>query len=142
MLKNIPKIVSPELLKVLCEMGHGDEIVIADGNFPSETYGKRVIRADGLGGKELLDAVLTLIPLDTNVASNYMLMSTSEGEPTPPIWEEYEKIARMHDDNVRIEELERYDFYDRAKKAYAVIATGESAIYANIILKKGVIVSK
>ena len=139
MLKNIPKIVSPQLLKVLCEMGHGDEIVIADGNFPAETYGQRVIRADGLGGEEMLDAVLSLIPLDTYATENFMLMETVAGDPTPTIWEKYYAIAQKHDDNMRARNIERFAFYERAKKAYAVIATSEGAIYANIILKKGVI---
>ena len=139
MLKNIPKIVSPQLLKVLCEMGHGDEIVIADGNFPAETFGQRVIRADGLGGEEMLDAVLSLIPLDTYATENFMLMETVAGDPTPTIWEKYYEIAKKHDDNMRADNIERFDFYERAKKAYAVIATGEGAVYANIILKKGVI---
>lgn len=139
MLKNIPKIVSPQLLKVLCEMGHGDEIVIADGNFPAEAYGQRVIRADGLGGEEMLDAVLSLIPLDTYATENFMLMETVAGDPTPTIWEKYYAIAQKHDDNMRASNIERFAFYERAKKAYAVIATSEGAIYANIILKKGVI---
>ena len=139
MLKNIPKIVSPQLLKVLCELGHGDEIVIADGNFPAETFGQRVIRADGLGGEEMLDAVLSLIPLDTYATENFMLMETVAGDPTPTIWEKYYAIAKKHDDNMRATNIERFDFYERAKKAYAVIATGEGAVYANIILKKGVI---
>lgn len=139
MLKGVPKIVSPTLLKVLCEMGHGDEIVIADANFPSETNGKRVVRADGLGGKEILDAVLSLIPLDTYAEENFMLMATVQGDPTPEIWADYYEIADKHDDNRRTKQLERFEFYDRAKNAYAVIATGEEAIYANIILKKGVI---
>ena len=139
MLKNIPKIVSPQLLKVLCEMGHGDEIVIADGNFPSETNGQRVVRADGIGGEEMLDAVLSLIPLDTYADENLLLMQTTNGDPVPPIWDKYFEIANKHDDNLRAGNLERYAFYDRAKKAYAVIATGEGAIYANVIVKKGVI---
>ena len=138
MLKGIPKLVSPELLKVLCEMGHGDEIVIADANFPSETYGKRVVRADGLGGVEILKAILALIPLDSYAKENFMLMETSQGDPTPTIWEEYFTIGKT-DENLRVAKLERYDFYNRAKQAYAVIATGEEAIYANIIIKKGVI---
>ena len=140
MLKNIPKIVSPELLKILCEMGHGDEIVIADGNFPAEAYGQRVIRADGLGGEEMLDAVLSLIPLDTYATENFMLMETVAGDPTPTIWEKYYAIAQKHDDNMRASNIERFAFYERAKKAYAVIATGEGAVYANIILKKGVVI--
>lgn len=142
MLKNIPKIISPELLKTLCETGHGDEIVIADGNFPAETYGKRVIRADGISGTAMLDAVLSLVPLDTYSDPNFILMELTEsdkGKINPTIWGAYEKIANKHDKNVKIGQLERYAFYERAKNAYAVIATGEEAVYANIIIKKGVI---
>ena len=138
MLKGIPKIVSPQLLKILSEMGHGDEIVIADGNFPSETYGKRVVRADGIGGAEMLKAVLDLLPLDSYAPQNLLLMQTVEGDPTPSIWDEYFTIAK-NDENLREGFLERFAFYERAKQAYAVIATGEEAIYANIIIKKGVI---
>ena len=139
MLKGISKIVSPELLKVLCEMGHGDEIVIADGNFPSENYGKRVIRADGIGGEDMLKAVLSLIPLDTYAEKNFLLMETTQGDPTPTIWAEYFSVAKANDDTLREGMVERFAFYERAKTAYAVIASGEEAIYANIILKKGVI---
>ena len=139
MLKNIPKIVSPQLLKILCEMGHGDEIVIADGNFPAETCGQRVVRADGISGEEMLDAVLSLIPLDTYAQENLLLMQTTNGDPIPTIWDKYFTIAKKHDDNLRAGNLERFEFYERAKKAYAVIATGEGAIYANVIIKKGVI---
>lgn len=142
MLKNIPKIVSPELLKTLCEMGHGDEIVIADGNFPAEKFGKRVIRADGIGGTAMLDAVLSLIPLDTYSNPNFILMrlmECDEGKIDPVIWEEYKEIAEKHDKNVKIGNIDRFAFYERAKTAFSVIATGEEAVYANIILKKGVI---
>ncbi len=142
MLKGIPKIVSPELLKILCEMGHGDEIVIADANFPSETFGKRVIRAEGISGTEMLDAVLKLMPLDAYSDPNMILMQLmqcDEGKINPVIWKEYEKIAHENDINVRVNNIDRFEFYERAKSAYAVIATGESAVYANIILKKGVI---
>lgn len=139
MLKGISKIVSPDLLKILCEMGHGDEIVIADGNFPSENYGKRVVRADGIGGIEMLEAVLSLIPLDTYAPENFMLMQTVKGDPKPEIWGDYFDIATKADDNLREGYLERFAFYERAKQAYAVIATGEEAVYANIIIKKGVI---
>jgi L-fucose mutarotase len=139
MLKGISKIISPELLKLLCEMGHGDEIVIADGNFPAATNAKRLVRADGIGGVEMLDAVLSLIPLDTYAEENFLLMQTTQGDPTPTIWEEYFQVANAKDDNVRVGNLERFAFYERAKNAFAVIATGEGAVYANIILKKGVI---
>lgn len=142
MLKGIPKIISPELIRILCEMGHGDEIVIADGNFPSENFGQRVIRADGIKGTEMLDAVLSLIPLDTYSDPNMILMQLmqcDEGKIDPSIWKEYAAIAEKHDKNVRIGNIDRFAFYERAKTAYAVIATGEEAVYANIILKKGVI---
>ena len=139
MLKGIPKIISPEFLKILSEMGHGDELVIADGNFPAENYGKRVVRADGLGGVEMLKAVLSLIPLDTYADENFLLMQTVEDDPTPTIWEKYFSVANEKDDNLRAGKLERFAFYERAKQAYAVIATGEEAVYANIIIKKGVI---
>ena len=140
MLKNIPKILSPSLLKVLCEMGHGDEIVIADANFPAERCGQRVIRADGHGGTEMLDAILSVIPLDTYAQENMMLMQVVPGDDVrPAIWEEYRKTAAAHDPNVREGQIERFAIYERAKNAYAIVATGEGAISANIILKKGVI---
>ena len=140
MLKGVPKILSPELLMVLSQMGHGDEIVIADGNFPAENYGKRVIRADGHGGVEMLDAILTMIPLDTYAEENFMLMQVVPGDNVKPIiWDEYAKVAKAKDPNVKPGSLERFAFYERAKQAYAVVATGEAATYANIIIKKGVI---
>ena len=134
--------MSPDLIKTLCEMGHGDEIVIADGNFPSANLGKRIIRADGISGTKILDAVMSLIPLDTYSEFNMILMKltpSDEGKINPTIWAEYEKIANEHDKNVKIGSIDRFEFYERAKNAYAVIATGEEAVYANIILKKGVI---
>ena len=142
MLKGISKIVSPELIKVLCEMGHGDEIVIADGNFPADTLGKKVIRADGISGTAMLDAVLSLIPLDTYSDPNFVLMrltKSDEGKINPVIWDEYRRIAEKNDKNVNIGFIDRFAFYERAKNAHAVIATGEEAVYANIIVKKGVI---
>ena len=145
MLKNIPKILSPELLKVLCEMGHSDRIVIADGNFPSESMGKNaiVIRADGHGVPELLDAILQVIPLDTYVDTPAMIMDTAacDKDLEIPIWDEYKKIVAKHDERGEkaFGEIERFAFYEEAKKCYAIIATGESALYANLILQKGVI---
>ncbi len=141
MLKNIPKILSPEMVKTLMEMGHGDEIVIADGNFPAETYGKRVVRCDGHGVPELLDAIMQLFPLDTYTDKPVMLMEVVPGDPVvPTIWDEYKDIINKYEpENCKIEMIERFAFYERAKMAYAVVATGEEAIYANIILKKGVV---
>ena len=142
MLKGIPKILSPELLKVLCEMGHSDRLVIADGNFPAESMGKDaiVIRMDGHGTSEILEAVLQLFPLDTYVDAPVTLMQVVPGDNVDPvIWKDYEKVIRKHESDKKIENIGRFEFYDRAKKCYAVVATGESALYANIILKKGVV---
>ena len=144
MLKGIHGILSPELLKVLCEMGHSDRLVIADGNFPSETMGRnaKVIRCDGHGVSELLDAVLQVFPLDTYVDQPVNLMQVMEGDDVEtPIWDEYESIVAKYDDRGRgaIGQIERFAFYDEARKCYAVIATGETALYANIMLQKGVV---
>lgn len=143
MLKGISPLLSPELLKVLCEMGHGDELVIADGNFPAESIGKNavVIRADGHGVPEMLDAILQLIPLDQYVDQPAALMKVVPGDPVVPvIWDEYRALLKKHGENPdKVEMMERFAFYDRAKNAYAVIATGETAIYANVLLKKGVV---
>ena len=144
MLKGIPKIISPELLKVLCEMGHSDTVVIADGNFPAESMGRnaKVIRCDGHGGVELLDAILQLFPLDIYVEKPVSLMAVVPGDKVEtPIWDEYKSIIAKYD--IRgadtVANIERFAFYEEAKKAYAIIATGESALYANVILQKGVI---
>ena len=143
MLKGISPLLSPELLKVLCEMGHGDELVIADGNFPAESIGKNavVIRADGHGVPEMLDAILQIIPLDQYVDQPAALMKVVPGDPVVPvIWDEYRALLKKHgEDPDKVEMMERFAFYDRAKNAYAVIATGETAIYANVLLKKGVV---
>lgn len=144
MLKGIPKILSPELLKVLCEMGHSDRLVIADGNFPSESMGKnaKVIRCDGHGVPELLEAILTVFPLDTYVETPVSLMQVMPGDNVEtPIWDEYKEIISKNDERGEkaIGQTERFAFYDEAKTAYAIIATGESALYANIMLQKGVV---
>ena len=139
MLNKIPKILSPELVKILMEMGHGDEIVIGDGNFPAASIAQRLIRLDGHCVPEILDAILQLMPLDTYVDAPVALMNIGEGEEIPPIWDTYQKIVQEKEGDKSIEKIERFAFYDRAKKAYAVIATGETAIYANVILKKGVV---
>lgn len=142
MLKNIPNIISPELLKILMEMGHGDELVIADGNFPSASIAKRLVRFDGNGIPEILDAILKFFPLDTYVELPVGLMAVTPGDNIKPvIWEEYRKVILKSKEPLSdFEFIERFAFYERAKKAFAVIATGESALYANIILKKGVVV--
>lgn len=143
MLKGINPIISPELLKVLCEMGHGDYLVIADGNFPAASNAKRLIRMDGHGVPEVLDAILSLFPLDQYVDKQVSLMEVCEGDTVvPTIWEEYKKIIAKYEPDAQIEFLERFDYYDEAKNAYAIIATSESAQYANVILKKGCIIKK
>lgn len=143
MLKNIPAILSPALLKVLDEMGHGDEIVIGDGNFPAESMGKNalVVRADGHGVAEILDAILQLFPLDQYSKKPVALMAVVAGDPCKPtIWDTYKGLLAKHDpENSAIEMMDRFSFYDRAQKAYAIVATGETEIYANILLKKGVV---
>lgn len=141
MLKNIPNILSPELLKVLMEMGHGNEIVIADGNFPAASIAQRLIRLDDHKVPEILEAILNFFPLDTYVESPIGLMAVTPGDNYKPvIWDEYRKIILNSKEPFKeFEYIERFAFYERAKKAYAVIATSESALYANIILKKGVV---
>ena len=139
MLKGIPSIISLELLKVLMEMGHGDELVIGDGNFPGASVNERCIRCDGHGVPELLEAILKLFPLDTYQKPAYIMAKTPGDTVETPIWDEYAKIIKPYT-NEDMEQIERFAFYDRAKKAYAVVMTGESALYANIILKKGVVV--
>jgi L-fucose mutarotase len=140
MLKGIPSILSPELLKVLMEMGHGDEIVIADGNFPAASIAQRLLRADGHPVPELLDAILKFFPLDTFVERPVALMQVVPGDDyQPTIWEKYRQIIEQHEGSVDFDMVERFAFYERARQAYAVIATGETALYANIILKKGVV---
>jgi len=141
MLKNIPSIISPELLKILMEMGHGDELVISDGNFPAAAMAQRLVRLDGHGVPAVLEAILSLMPLDIYVEAPVALMEVVKGDSyVPTIWDTYKKIIVEKEGDKKIEHVERFAFYDRAKEAYAVVATGESSLYANIILKKGVVV--
>lgn len=143
MLKGIPKILSPELLKILCEMGHGDEITIGDGNFPGHTNAKVEIRMDGHGVPEILEAILKVMPLDTYVDHPVMLMEKVPGDSVEtPIWDRYKEIVAKYDERGEkcFTGIERGAFYDRARESSsAIIMSGESALYANIILKKGVV---
>lgn len=141
MLKGIASVLSPELLKILMEMGHGDEIVIADGNFPAANMAQRLVRSDGNGVPELLEAILQLFPLDQYVDRPIGLMAVVTGDAYQPvIWDEYREIIRKHEPQFSdFEYVERFAFYERARKAYAVLASSEKALYANIILKKGVV---
>jgi L-fucose mutarotase len=145
MLKGIPQILSPELLKVLCEMGHSDRLVISDGNFPAESMGKNaiVIRCDGHGVPELLDAILQVFPLDSYVENPVNLMEVMPGDDVEtPIWDTYKDIIKKYDSrgDAAVGHIERFQFYEEAKTAYAIIATGEQALYANVMLQKGVVV--
>jgi L-fucose mutarotase len=147
MLKNVPAIISPDLLKVLNEMGHGDRICIGDGNFPGASMAKPndcvYLRADGHGVNELLDAILQLIPLDPYVKTPVMIMQKMpcDANIEIPVWKEYEKTVAKYDERgaSAIGSYERFEFYEQAKKCYCILMSGETAIYANVILQKGVV---
>ncbi len=140
MLKGISPLLSPELLATLCRMGHGEEIVLADAHFPGHEFHDHVIRADGLAIPDLLDAILPLFELDEYSDEPVLTMSAVEGDTLDPKVEgAYAKaIARHSELNPKIARLDRYAYYDRVRKAHAVVATGDVNKYANIILKKGV----
>lgn len=140
MLKGISPLISPELLKILSEMGHGDEIVLADAHFPAMSMGVPVVRADGLGTEELLKAILQLIPLDQYDSQHFILMEVTPGDTVKPVIQDaYRDILKTAEPATVPAYLERFAYYERAKKAYCIVATGECAQYANIILKKGVV---
>jgi L-fucose mutarotase len=141
MLNGIPKILSPDLLKIIMEMGHGDELVIADGNFPAASLAQRLVRLDGHPVPGVLDAILQFFPLDTFEESPVVFMAVASGDSyTPKIWGKYRKIIEHRSGHVKIETIERYAFYSRTRQAYAVVATSETARYANVILKKGLVI--
>ncbi len=138
MLKGISPVISPELLKVLAEMGHGDEIILADAHFPGHTFNSRVIRADGLKVDQLLSAIIPLFELDS-YAPPLVMMSAVEGDELDPLVEQRYQLAMFGEQSPQdIVRIDRFDFYDRARDAYAVVMTGETAKYGNILLKKGV----
>lgn len=142
MLKGIPDIISPELLKILDEMGHGDDLVIGDSNFPAASNAKRLVRADGHGVPELLDAILSLFPLDTFVEKPVSLMQVVKGgSAVPEIQERIRGVVRKHDPrgDLAVTSIERFEFYERARQAYAIVATTEPGAYGCMIIKKGVI---
>lgn len=141
MLKGISPLLSPDLLKVIAEMGHGDDLVIGDGNFPAASMNARSIRCDGHPVPALLDAILQLFPLDTFVEAPVTLMAVVPGSlpGDPPIWADFREIIARHEPQAQIQFVDRFAFYDLSRKAYATIQTGEGALYANLILKKGVI---
>jgi L-fucose mutarotase len=139
MLKGINPLISPELLKILSEMGHGDEIVFGDSNFPAASHAQRLLRADGHTITALLEAILPLFPLDYAVDNSAVLM-VYRGETEPNVCSRYREILGAHPDgNKAFLMLQKPDFYERAKKAYCIVATSESESFANIIIKKGVV---
>ncbi|XP_064172729.1 fucose mutarotase [Anguilla rostrata] len=145
-LKGIPSILSPDLLYTLAKMGHGDELVLADANFPASSTcrcGPSEIRADGLRIPELLEAILKLFPLDTYVDRPAAVMdlvpSDRQSGLAVPVWETYSGLLKEAGSDKPLEKVERFAFYERAKKSFAVVATGETSLYGNLIIKKGVI---
>ena len=141
MLKGLNPLLSPELLATLRAMGHGDEIVIVDANFPAASMARRLIRLDGLSATAVLDALLSVMPLDDFVPEAAWRMEVV-GDPTAeqPIYGEFREIIARHESpGMRLAGLERFAFYERARAAYAIVATGEVRLYGNIILKKGVV---
>ena len=141
MLKGIPPLISPELMNVMMKMGHGDALVLGDGNFPADSNAQRIVRADGLTVPAVLEAVLKVFPLDTFVEHPAGVMQPADKTaPEPTIWKDYRRIIEMSEGRrVELERIERFEFYKRAQQAYAIVATSETALYANIILKKGVV---
>jgi L-fucose mutarotase len=139
-LKNIPSILSPDLLYVLQAMGHGDQIAIVDGNYPGASAGPRLVRLDGHSATDVLDAVLTLMPLDDFVDDPAICMQVvGDAGRREPIMEEFETIVKAHEPKMALTSLERFAFYARANAGYAIVQTGERRLYGNIILKKGVV---
>ena len=140
MLKGISSLVSPELLSVLARMGHGDEIILADAHFPGESFNDRILRADGLRIPELLAAILPLFELDAYVPHPLVMMAAVKGDELDPKVEELylKSIHVSNPDAPAIERIDRFAFYERTKSVFAVVMTGETAKYGNILLKKGV----
>lgn len=140
MLKGIDKLLTGDLLKALCDMGHGDELIIADANFPAETIAKRLIRVPGIDGVRVAEAIMNVFPLDTYVEEPACVMDLTDGDkakgmPEPVIWSEYMRVTGVE----KLGLIERFAFYERTKKAYLVIQTGEERQYGNLLLTKGVV---
>lgn len=142
MLRGISPAVSPDLIHTLMSMGHGDEIVLADGNFPADSVAQRIVRADGLSVPQVLEAILPFFPLDQYAEASAFVMQPVPGDdPSPAIWKEFSRLVDASEEKpTELRQVERFAFYEQAKQAYAVVATSETAIYANLILKKGVVI--
>jgi L-fucose mutarotase len=141
LLKGIPRVIPPKLMKILMEMGHGDELLICDGNYPKFGCPDRCVRLDGHGIPEIMDAILRFMPLDSYAEHPVTFMAVLPDDPyVPEIWRLYRDIGRKYEkDGLREIEIPKADFYAQGKKCYACVATGEAALYANIILRKGVV---
>jgi L-fucose mutarotase len=140
MLKLIPPILGPDLLGILRAMGHGDEIAIVDANYPADAAGPALVRLDGISATDVLDAVLTLLPLDDFVDNAVFVMQTvGDASKREPVVEAFDTIVRQHEPKMSVAALERFAFYDRVKQGYAIVQTGERRLYGNILLKKGII---
>ncbi|WP_138472398.1 RbsD/FucU family protein [Poseidonocella sp. HB161398] len=138
MLKSVDPILTGDLLKILCDMGHGDEIVLTDANFPAETVAQRLVRLPGIGADRVAGAVLSVMPLDDFVEAPAAAMACPDGRP--PVYDDFDReLASANGGAVTMEEIDRFAFYERAQSAYAVVSTGERRLYANLILKKGVL---
>lgn len=141
MLRGIPKILSPDLVKYMMEMGHSDFLVLADANFPGSANAKRLVRMDSGCIPEMLEAILSLYPLDTFVTDTVKLMRNLPSEPIPEVWETYRSIIIAYDKDEAFTDfvfLDRLDFYEITQNAYVVVQTGDTSRYGNIILQKGV----
>ena len=145
-LKRVPRIIPPRLLYVLAQMGHGDELVLADANFPAfstaNARNAELINCDAVTVPQLLEAVCTLMPLDTYASPAAVMQVTpqDQGKVQTPVWNEFKTIIEKSDGrSIELEEVERFAFYERAKGAQCIVSTGESALYGNLILKKGVL---
>lgn len=140
MLRGIPAILPPGLVMALMEMGHGDEVVLADGNFPAAALARRLVRCDGHTIEALLEAIMPLFPLDHAVEKPASVMTLLPGDPTPAVWARYRETIKQFESGFSdFEETERFAFYERAGRAYVIVATGDRAFKGNLILKKGVI---
>ena len=140
MLKNIPPILGPDLLGILRAMGHGDEIAIVDANYPADSAGPELVRLDGISATDVLEAVLTLMPLDDFVDEAAIVMQVvGDASARPPVVDEFDAIVKKHEPKMGVSSLERFAFYDRVKTGYAIVQSGERRLYGNILLKKGII---
>lgn len=142
MLRGISPLLSPDILKVICEMGHGDELVLADGNFPGYALGQRVISCAGHRVTHLLQALLPLFPLDALAPAQGVLMEVTPGDlqEDPPVWSEYKEVLARFEPKAKVDAIARQSFYERSSRAYLILQTGETALYGNLILRKGVVI--